>query len=420
MGFVLTLTSVAFTASAPSASCASAPSAACASPGQLAVAEVDRSSGGAIDARPTLVVRLDALDYDADTRPDFTGVLWGAPRDIGALAPYAVVESAGVEGAGVEGAGVEGAGVEVAVAAYVGLPVMADWSTPRAALGSALLALELRRGAAWPATLHGRVFLPDERAHRLVAHAFTLTTAGSPADAAPTDRAEFERARQRHFAWRLEHDLPGAAWWRHRSERPTSPEDGDEPTRQGERDGGIQSSFNLLTGGRAVSENLRLDDLVRAGGAAVASVPLGELEGIRTAELDWSAFPQSSDDGLDPLATYLPADQHAVFFPSFQALTRVVDELRTNGTPVLDALEPRAEDARVQARYEAQLALELDAAARLFGPQVVRSIALTGGDPYLRTGSDLALVFECAEPDAFEAFLFARIDARARARGVAF
>ncbi|MEZ6015222.1 MAG: hypothetical protein R3F49_08920, partial [Planctomycetota bacterium] len=85
-----------------------------------------------------------------------------------------------------------------------------------------------------------------------------------------------------------------------------------------------------------------------------------------------------------------------------------------------DALEPRAEDARVQARYEAQLALELDAAARLFGPQVVRSIALTGGDPYLRTGSDLALVFECAEPDAFEAFLFARIDARARARGVTF
>ena len=93
-------------------------------------------------------------------------------------------------------------------------------------------------------------------------------------------------------------------------------------------------------------------------------MPLDKIDGITTPELDWTGLPQAADEELDALARWIPADHHAVFLPSFEALLKIVDQLHEKGTPVLDVFEPRAEDARVQERYEAQMCLELDAARR--------------------------------------------------------
>ena len=35
--------------------------------------------------------------------------------------------------------------------------------------------------------------------------------------------------------------------------------------------------------------------------------------------------------GKDPLAKYIPADQHVLFFPSFAAMTHLIDEAKANG-----------------------------------------------------------------------------------------
>ena len=40
----------------------------------------------------------------------------------------------------------------------------------------------------------------------------------------------------------------------------------------------------------------------------------------------------------------MPADQHAIFFRSFAAMTQMMDEADTNGTPLLQMFEPRSED----------------------------------------------------------------------------
>jgi hypothetical protein len=355
-----------------------------------------------------LTVPLEKLAYDDGHAPDFTGSLWSAPRALAALAPYAVVEGAR--------------------AVYLEFPTVNDWTIQRAELGRMHLAVEFGAQEERAAQVRGRVYLPDAEATRLVAHPFTLDTRGAPVVA----QEDFLRARHRHYAWRFEQGLPGGAWWRNRAaaDAPAAPGDGaaaegaaratdqDEPWSTRVEHTAAQEeigrSYALLNGGRAVSENLRLDDLVRAGGGEIASVPLAELVGITTPELDWSGYEQVGDEGVDPLARFVPADHHAVFLPSFDALVRVVDELRKNGTPVLDVLDSNVEDARVESRYEAQLALELDVAARILGPRVVRSIAVTGGDPYLRTGSDLALIFECADAGVFEAFVLARIAERAK------
>lgn len=362
-----------------------------------------------------LTTPLGKLVYDDGHAPNFTGSLWCAPREFAALTPYAVVEGAR--------------------AVYLELPALnnRNWTMQRAEFGRLHLAVEFPAEPGRATQVRGRVYLPDEQATRLVAHPFTLDTLGAPAVA----QEAFLRARHRHYAWRFEQGLPGGAWWRNRAaaDARTASGDGAADAVTGNRDatqaepwstrvepssdqGDVARSFALLNGGRAVSENLRLDELVRADGAAVASVALADLTGITTPEFDWSGYEQIGDEGLDPLARFVPADHHAVFLPSFDALVRVVDELRANGTPVLDVLEANAEDARIEARYEAQLALQLDIAARILGPRIVRSIAVTGGDPYLRTGTDLALIFECADADVMEAFVSARIAERAKAAGI--
>ena len=100
------------------------------------------------------------------------------------------------------------------------------------------------------------------------------------------------------------------------------------------------------------------------------------------------------DSFLDPLASLIPSDQHALFFPSFEAMIQMADNADAHGTPVLQAMEPRAQSAMTRSRYETQLGLPMSRIARLIGPTLIDSVALTGSDPYLRTGSDVAIIFE--------------------------
>ena len=60
-------------------------------------------------------------------------------------------------------------------------------------------------------------------------------------------------------------------------------------------------------------------------------------------------------------------------------------------------------------RYERQLGLSLTGLGRLLGPLVARSVALTGSDPYFRTGTDVAVLFEAENAALLEALLTAQI-----------
>src|SRR6185369_3544839 len=98
-------------------------------------------------------------------------------------------------------------------------------------------------------------------------------------------------------------------------------------------------------------------------------------------------------------------DQHVVFFPSFSAMTELMDEADTDGTPILQLLEPRAEDANSRGRYQKQLCLELNEISRMLGPRVIDSVAFTGSDPYLRTGTDVGVLFETRSPALLQTFI---------------
>ncbi|HEV3021221.1 MAG TPA: hypothetical protein VGX76_02095, partial [Pirellulales bacterium] len=139
------------------------------------------------------------------------------------------------------------------------------------------------------------------------------------------------------------------------------------------------------------------------------------LAGITVKEIDWTPFIKDLHPKMDPLAVQVPADQHAVFFPSFAALLDVGDEFERHGTPVFRLLDSRAEDERIKARYERQLGLSLSMLARLLGPAIVDSVAITGSDPYFFAGTDVAVLFETKRPDALKTLLAAKIALAAQA-----
>jgi hypothetical protein len=122
-------------------------------------------------------------------------------------------------------------------------------------------------------------------------------------------------------------------------------------------------------------------------------------------EMNWKSLLAETRPALDPLAAHIPFDQHALFFSSFEAMTRWIDEADQDGTPVLQMYEPRAEDANSRGRYQKQLCLELNELSRLLGPKLIASAAFTGSDPYLRTGTDIGVLYETASPAALQTAL---------------
>jgi hypothetical protein len=163
-------------------------------------------------------------------------------------------------------------------------------------------------------------------------------------------------------------------------------------------DAGWEDTFAVFSGGRAVAENLQLDRLLRINSQAEPTVDLASIEGITIQPLDWVPLVKQIHPQTDPLAVAIPADQHAIFCPSLESLLRLMDEADDLGTPVLRLTHARAENARTRERYERQLCLTLDPLSRIVGNATVSSVAVTSSDPYLPTGTDLAILFEVPSP----------------------
>lgn len=300
-----------------------------------------------------------------------------------------------------------GVRVDGAGEAFLGIPYLDPWGEGDVRLGD----LEVSVAASPDAELAGVLVLPRPDARGATRHRFRLPAAAAGSGA----RADFLENRFLHYAWLHHHDLPGAAWFRHQAattraalaelgvEVRFDPDDTLRGFRGRKHD--LERTYELFTGGRACAENLALDEVVEPVGDDTHQVTVDSIEGITTGEIDWTARVAGLDPELDPLAGRIPHDQHALFFPTFAALLRVLDEARANGAPVLELLDASSEDALTQGRYERQLCLPLTATARILGGQVVESVAVTGGDPYLRTGSDVAVLFRATSPEALEAYV---------------
>jgi hypothetical protein len=239
-----------------------------------------------------------------------------------------------------------------------------------------------------------------------------------PSQAKAESARDFYACKTAYFDQLLANDLPGAAYFRAQADaaarelgdvRRTARNDSRRFSSRRASFNDLGDTFSLATGGRAIAENLQLDRVLPPGEPQVANVELSSISGITVKEFKWDSYIKDKQPTLDPLAEMIPADQHAVFFATFDALIRIADHVDRYGTPVLRAAEPRSEDAETRRRYEKQLCLPTSTLSRMLGPQVIRSVALTGGDPYLRTGSDVAVLFEAKQKAVLTSLITARV-----------
>jgi hypothetical protein len=282
-------------------------------------------------------------------------------------------------------------------------------SSERAARDSLVIRL------AGPRKMTGTLFWPRNDRSGFVKLPFVVEA--EPSGEAKT---EFFAAKQAYYAGLMKRGLAGAAWFRHqvRELRRDAGKPVDEAeTGAANRDHNdpFDQTFGLMSGGRAISENLQLDRVLKPGAGGEELVPLDSLPGISVAEIDWKPLIKGMQPATDRLAALVPADQHVVLFPSFSAFAEVGDRLAQQGTVVMRLAAPRTGDPRLMARYEDQLCLSLRGPGRIVGPQVIGSVALTGSDPYFQPGTDVALVFETAQPEMLKNLLLSQVFATANA-----
>jgi hypothetical protein len=281
--------------------------------------------------------------------------------------------------------------------AYVAGESLQSWAPSDRRIADSILVIRAEKGS--PIT--GRVFVPKLDLRGMEGIKFKI----EPSAEKSGSKKEFFKAKEEHYRWLRGRNIPGGAWFRHQEieaakalgEKAASPPDTGFSRQRTQPWGedGYDSTYELFSGGRALSENLQLDRaLVTPGGSNAMTVALSSLTGITVREMNWKPLLHEPKPALDALAANIPFDQHAIFFSSFDAMSRWIQEADDDGTPILRIFEPRAEDANSRGRYQRQLCLALDEMSRLLGPKLITSIAFTGSDPYLRTGTDVGILYQ--------------------------
>ena len=287
-------------------------------------------------------------------------------------------------------------------------------SEPSATGSIMTAALLVRTGGRGQVT--GTLFMPAEKGPSMVRLRFVI-----PADQAnPKSREDFYQTKQHYYERLTQQNTPGTAWFRYQARQAALAihKQSKPQTRPGadawRSDPELVRTYDLFTGSRAVSENLQLDRALPQPGPNEKLVQIASVPGITVAEFDWKPLIKDLRPKADVLAPLLPADQHAVFFPSFQAAVDVMDQISQQGTVLLGLADPRSEDTGLVERYERQLGVAIHGLGRLLGPHLVRSMAVTGSDANFPSGTDVAILLETAQPELLAELIWTQVSLTAK------
>ncbi|MBM4071905.1 MAG: hypothetical protein FJ271_23710 [Planctomycetes bacterium] len=161
--------------------------------------------------------------------------------------------------------------------------------------------------------------------------------------------------------------------------------------------------LDLTTGTTAITQSLALKRLRNKGAREPAKrwVNAALIPGITIAEHPWEKMMAGKKPAAEPLATLIPHDNYYFRFKSFAKFAEIQDFLDQWGTPAGRAYEVLSREHGLKERYERQLCLKSTWLGRQFGPLLVKSVAVTGNDPYLREGSDITVIFHVNNRQAF-------------------
>lgn len=227
-----------------------------------------------------------------------------------------------------------------------------------------------------------------------------------PAKLVKCTEEETRNAREWHAYHQMQAGSRGGLWYRSHLQK-------DEGVR---RSRGFDDTFSTLSGGRALAENLALDrELILGEGGEGKDVKLDSIKGITVEAIPWDEWLPEGEIVVDELAKRVPEDQHLLVVPSVKKLFGLMDRMEEAGTPILQSFAVGDQYRELPSRYRKQMGLDLpDALARLLP---VKSVAVTGGDPFFPTGSDVAVIFETSRADFVFSSLKTTISAKAGLSG---
>jgi hypothetical protein len=176
--------------------------------------------------------------------------------------------------------------------------------------------------------------------------------------------------------------------------------------------------YETTTGAAAITESLQLHHLLgppALGDRGQRTVDIWSVLGIDIAEHPWEKMMAGKKPAPEPLARLVPRDNYYVHFKNIRKFIEFGELLDQWGTNLARAYEMNSRDFQLKERYERQLCLKSTWLGKTLGPALLRGLAVTGNNPYLREGSDVTVIFHVANRPLFLAAVNGFIqEARAR------
>jgi hypothetical protein len=161
--------------------------------------------------------------------------------------------------------------------------------------------------------------------------------------------------------------------------------------------------YETTTGAAAIAESLQLERMLTTGfrDEGKRTIDIDKVQGITIAEHPWKDMMGDKKPAAEPLARFAPHDNYYITFKNVRKLIEFNELLDQWGTSLARAYELHSRDYRLKERYQQQLCIKSTQLGKTLGPLVLRGVAVTGSDPYLREGSDVAVVFHTANRALF-------------------
>ena len=222
--------------------------------------------------------------------------------------------------------------------------------------------------------------------------------------------AEFEAAKSRYYSWLATAGIPGKAWFRFSAQE----EESFVSLPEVERNQSLDRLFRYTSGGLSVSENLAFDrDLPLSDDAEseLKTIPISNVQGVTVPSFDWAGLLPEEAEAPGGLASWVPADQYWLSIPSTEALGKLFGISSGRGEALLTMLPLPGAYPGLYKRYEEQMALVDFRVALLSENAPEANFALTGGDPFFPTGTDVALLIDAEDSKVVGDLILASVTA---------
>lgn len=180
-----------------------------------------------------------------------------------------------------------------------------------------------------------------------------------------------------------------------------------ETVRRGRREVDL---YAMSTGALAIQESLQLEEMTgRRDVAYERDTDIGVLEGPQVRSHPFEEMLEGRNTRFFSIASLVPFDNYYCHFSSIAKEIEASDLLKQWGTSLLRGMTVSARDSDLPSRYMEQICIDVSQLTRLFGGLVIDDLAITGSDPFLREGSDVAAIISVRQQKVFDTLMSAYV-----------